>query len=201
MMKVYADSNRTFATQLALDAVFVAWVIGWIWIGVSVHDATLELRGPGLRTESSATELSDSMAEAGGALDDVPYVGDEVATPFDKASDAAGSLADAGRSSISAVERLAFWLGFGLAIIPILLIALRYLPGRVRWVREATAGRALLDGPGDLELFALRALGQQPLEALARVSDDPAGAWRRGDAEVIARLADLELRAVGLRAG
>ena len=51
----------------------------------------------------------------------------------------------------------------------------------------------------DLDLFALRALATQPVHVLARVADDPAGAWRAGDAEVVSRLADLELRAVGLR--
>jgi hypothetical protein len=39
----------------------------------------------------------------------------------------------------------------------------------------------------------------QPLHVLARIDDDPAGAWRRGDAWVIDRLAGLELRSAGLR--
>lgn len=199
-VKVYADDNRTFATQLLLDVLVVAWVVAWIWIGVLVHDAVLELRGPGLRAEASATELGASMSEAGGALEDVPYVGDDVATPFDSASAAADSLAAAGRSSVETVERLAFWLGFGLAVVPVVLVVLRYLPARVRWVREDTAGRRLLESADDPGLFALRALGHRSLSELARISDDPAGAWRRGDAEVVARLAELELRALGLRA-
>jgi hypothetical protein len=37
------------------------------------------------------------------------------------------------------------------------------------------------------------------LHVLARVSDDPAGAWRRGDRSVTDALAALELRANGLR--
>ena len=51
----------------------------------------------------------------------------------------------------------------------------------------------------DLDLFALRAMANQPMPRLAAVSDDPAGAWRRGDDEVIHALALLELREVGLR--
>ena len=38
-----------------------------------------------------------------------------------------------------------------------------------------------------------------PLTALARISDDPAGAWRRGEPEVIRSLATLELHDEGLR--
>jgi hypothetical protein len=57
-----------------------------------------------------------------------------------------------------------------------------------------------VDGPADLELFALRALAHQPLHVLARVSDDPMSALRERDHAVIARLADLELSDVGLTA-
>ena len=38
-----------------------------------------------------------------------------------------------------------------------------------------------------------------PVHLLARVSDDPVGAWRAGDRDTIRRLALLELREVGLR--
>ena len=51
----------------------------------------------------------------------------------------------------------------------------------------------------DLDLFALRAMSNQPLQRLSRISPDPAGAWRRGDREVIRDLALLELSDCGLR--
>ena len=199
-MKVYADSTRTFTRQLLLDVAVVAWVLGWVWVGIVVHDGTRALAEPGQRAASSATRLSDSMTDAGQYLDDVPLVPGGVTAPFDKASDAADEIAVAGRASVRAVERLAFWLGVGIAAIPILLVALRYLPRRVRWVVEASAGQRFVDGPADLELFALRAMAHQPLHVLARITDDPAGAWRRGDQAVVARLAELELRKAGLRA-
>ena len=55
------------------------------------------------------------------------------------------------------------------------------------------------DAAEDLDLFALRALSRQPMHRLARISDDPAGAWRRRDPAVVRRLAELELRTVGLK--
>jgi hypothetical protein len=67
-------------------------------------------------------------------------------------------------------------------------------------VREAGAAQRFVDGPADLEVFALRAIAHQPLHVLARVSDDPMTALRERDRVVIARLADLELRASGLTA-
>jgi hypothetical protein len=38
------------------------------------------------------------------------------------------------------------------------------------------------------------------MHKLAKISDDPVAAWREGDSAIIAQLADLELRATGLRA-
>jgi hypothetical protein len=116
-----------------------------------------------------------------------------------RSSGAADRLAEAGRAQVRAVERLADLLGLAVALIPILVVAAFYVPGRVRFVRRATAGASLVDSGADLDLFALRALAHQPLHVLARISDDPAGAWRAGDRDVTDRLAELELRASGLR--
>jgi len=56
---------------------------------------------------------------------------------------------------------------------------------------ETLSGVPLIGG-------ALQSMARQPLHLLARISDDPAGAWRRGDQAVIAELASLELRSEGL---
>ena len=198
-MKLYADSSARFARQLIVDCLFGCWVIAWIAIGHAVHDGTMALAEPGERIESSATSLSESMSEAGEFLGGVPVIGGGAATPFDKASDASESLASAGRAEVEAVETLAFWLGVTIAVIPILVVGAFYLPGRVRFVREATAGQRFIDSAADDELFALRAMTNQPMHVLARVTDDPLGALRRKDAEVIRALATLEMRSVGLQ--
>lgn len=198
-MKLYADSSARFVRQIVADCLFVCWVLGWVAIGNVVHDGTMALADPGRQIESSATSLSDSMTEAGDFLGDVPLIGDGAATPFDKASAASGSLASAGRAEVQAVERLAFWLGLALAAVPILVVGAAYLPVRLRFVREATAGQRFVDGPADDELFALRATTNQPLHVLARITDDPVGALRRGDSEVVRALAAIEMRASGLR--
>lgn len=198
-MKLYADAPSRRATQLTLDLLLVAWVVLWIWVGNTVHDGTMQLAGPGERTAASATSLSESMGDAGRYLEDVPLVGGGISAPFEQASNASRALADAGESTARAVERLAFWLGLSIAVIPILVVGTRYVPGRVRFVREASAAQRYVDGPADLELFALRAMAHQPLSVLGRVSDDPVGAWRRGDAAVVERLARLELSQHGLR--
>ncbi|MCY7394863.1 MAG: hypothetical protein LH468_01720 [Nocardioides sp.] len=86
-----------------------------------------------------------------------------------------------------------------MALVPILLVVAFHVPLRVRFVRRAAAGRRFLDSRADLDLFALRAMAHQPLHVLARISEDPAGAWRDRDPVVVRELACLELRSVGLR--
>ena len=198
-MLLYAETPARRTAQLAADVLLVVWILTWAWAGSVVHDATLELAGPGRQLTESATGLSGALQDAGGALDDLPIVGDEARAPFDEASGAADRLAEAGREQVASVERLALWLGLAVAAIPILLACLIHVPRRVRFVRRARAGARFVDAGADLDLFALRALAHQPMHVLAKVSDDPAGAWRRGDRQVTDRLAEIELRAVGLR--
>ena len=198
-MKLYADAPARATRQVLADVLFLLWLVLWVMAGNAVHDATLELAGPGRQTQEAATSLSGSMQDAGDALDDVPIVGDSARAPFDEASDASGALADAGRAEVEAVEGLAFWLRLAVTLIPILVVGAFFLPVRWRFVREATAGQKFVDAEADLQLFALRAMSNQPMHQLARVSGDPVGAWQRGDRDVVHALAKLEMRSVGLK--
>lgn len=198
-LKLYADLPGRRARQLTGDLLLVAWLLGCAWLGLAVHDQVMGLAAPGEQTAESAGGLASGLRDAGGRLDDLPLVGDEVAAPFEEAAGASDRLAAAGEATVRAVERLAFWLGTASGVVPALLALALRLPRRVRFVREATAGARFVDASEDLDLFALRALAHQPMHVLARVSDDPAGAWRRGDGDVVRRLAELELRRSGLR--
>ena len=198
-MRMYAATPARATRQVVADLLFVLWLVGWIWVASTVHDTTMLLAGPGRQTEESATSLSDRLRDAGASLDDLPVVGDGVAAPFDEAAEASAGLASAGRAQVAAVEDLAFWLGLSVGAIPILVVAGFYIPVRYRFARRASAGQRFVDAGEDLDLFALRALAHQPMHVLAKVSDDPAGEWRRRDPGVTRALAELELRASGLR--
>jgi hypothetical protein len=198
-MKLFADTPLRRTLQVIADLLFVAWLVLWVWIGSAVHDGTMELAAPARQTDSSATAMAEQLRDAGGRLGEAPLVGDELAVPFDKAAEASDGIAAAGRDTVDAVERLALLLGLSVALIPILIVSAIHLPRRWRFVREATAGARFIDAQEDLDLFALRALANQPMRVLARISDDPAGAWRARDPEVVRRLAELELADVGLR--
>ena len=198
-VKLYADTPGRRIAQVVADVLFLLWLVLWVWMGNVIHDGTMALAEPGRQTTQAATSLSDGLTDAGDYLRDVPIVGDDVAVPFETASGASDSIAEAGRQQVAAVEKLAFWLGLAIAAIPILVVAAVHVPLRLRFVRRATAGARFVDAAEDLDLFALRALARQPLHVLARVSDDPAGAWRAQDPGVVRELARIELRSSGLR--
>ena len=197
-MKLYADAPVRRTRQLVADLLFVLWLVGWVWIGHVVQHGTAQLAGIGRQTDASATSLSSGLTSAGDSLRGLPIVGDGVSAPFDQMSEASRSLAAAGRSQVTAVDRLSWVLGVSIAAIPVLTVGVFFLPARWRFVREATAAARFVDAAEDLDLFALRALTRQPMHVLARVTDDPAGAWRERDPQVVHALATLELRDCGL---
>ena len=197
-MKIYADAPVRRSLQISGDVLLAIWVYLWVQTALVVRDATLSLAGPGEQISAAGGGLAEQLRDAGRTVGDVPLVGDEVRAPFDGAGGAADRIAAAGDAQVEAVQTLAFWLGLAVGAIPVLIALAVYLPLRWRFIREATAGSRFVDSTDDLDLFALRAMARQPLHRLARISDDPAGAWRRGEPEVVRDLAALELRDSGL---
>ncbi|MBT9254516.1 hypothetical protein KMZ32_04225 [Phycicoccus sp. MAQZ13P-2] len=198
-MKLYSDLPARRAVQVLADLGMVAWVYLCVRVAQRVHDATLGLAEPGRRLEAAGTGFTGRMNQAGDSVDDLPLLDDRIAAPFRSAAGVGDDFASAGRDLVGAVERFATVLGLVTALTPIVLVVGLWLVLRWRFVRRATAAQRFVDGAPDLDLFALRAMANQPMTRLARISPDPAGAWRRGDPDVVRALAVLELKEVGLR--
>ncbi len=198
-MKLYADTPVHRTRQILGDVLLVAWIALWVKLALVVHDATLRLATPGEQLADSASGMARSLRDAGDKVGGVPLVGDDIRAPFQGAGDAADRIAAAGTAQAEAVAQLAFWLALALALIPIALALAAFVPVRVAFVRDATAGQRFVDSSADLDLFALRAMAHQPLHRLATVSDDPVRAWRDANSSVLRDLAALELRDHGLR--
>ncbi|KRE62888.1 hypothetical protein [Nostocoides sp. Soil756] len=198
-MKLYSDLPGRRAAQVAADLGVLAWVYLWVRIGQRVREATLSLGEPGRRLQDAGAGFRGTMTDAGDAVDHLPLLEDRIATPFRSAAGLGTDFEAAGRDLVSAVDRFALVLALTVTLTPIVLVLLTWLVLRSRFVRRATAAQRFVDADPDLDLFALRAMANQPMARLARISPDPAGAWRRGDAAVIRSLAELELRDAGLR--
>ncbi|NHA68470.1 hypothetical protein [Phycicoccus flavus] len=198
-MKAYSDLKGRRVVQLVSDVGVVVWVYLWVRIALRVHETTLALAEPGRRLEEAGNGFRGRMDQAGDQVDGLPLLDDRVAAPFRSAAGIGTDFAAAGHDLVVAVERFALVLALTTALAPILLVVGTWLLLRLRFVRRATAARRFVNAAPDLDLFALRAMANQPMPRLARISDDPAGAWRRGDLQVIRALAVLELKESGLK--
>lgn len=195
----YARTPARRSLQVLGDVAVLGWVWLWVETGRWVRDRTLALAEPGLRLEDGARGVADHLTDAGRTASGVPLVGDELEQPFTAAGEAAGAVAAAGRRQAEVVGDLAGLLGLVVAAVPILLVVTVWVPLRVRFARRVSAAQRLIDSGADLQLFALRAMTNQPMHKLARVSADPVRAWREEDPAVVRALAALELSDAGLR--
>ncbi|HEY8555825.1 MAG TPA: hypothetical protein VOA19_07625 [Actinomycetes bacterium] len=196
-MKLYAETARLRARQLLGDLATLAWTAAWVAAGLTLYRLVERLAVPGARVEQAGSDFAGDVAEIQQRIGRVPVVGDQLQGPFGRLAGTGRTLAAAGATQQEVVHQLALWLGVVVAAVPVVTLLLVWLPRRVAWAREAgAASRLRMDG-ADLELFAIRAVANRPLRELRRVSADPAGALRAGEHQA---LADLELRALGLRA-
>ena len=198
-MKLYADLPGRRLAQILTDVGIVAWLVLWAWVGRRVHDVTMALAEPGRQLQGAGAGFREKLNAAGDGVDNLPLLEDRIAGPFRSAAGAGTDIEKAGTDLVSAVERFAVLLGWTTALIPILIVGIWWAIARARFVRRASASQRFIDADDDLDLFALRAMANQPMASLAKVSSDPSGAWRRGDRETIRALALLELRDSGLR--
>jgi hypothetical protein len=196
-VKLYAETAGLRARQLLGDLATLAWTAAWVAAGLTLYRLVERLAVPGARVEQAGSDFAGDVAEIQQRIGRVPVVGDQLQGPFGRLAGTGRTLAEAGTTQQEVVHQLALWLGVVVAAVPVVTLLLVWLPRRVAWAREAgAASRLRMDG-ADLELFAIRAVANRPLRELRRVSADPAGALRAGEHHA---LADLELRALGLRA-
>lgn len=198
-MRIYAETHGFRLRQLLSDLVVAWWVGVWVWIGMWIHDLTTKLAAPGRSIEEAGAGFASTLLDAGSEVAEVPLVGEALQTPFEAAAEAGVTLQRAGQAQQDVVHALALWLGILLAFLPIAYVLFRYVPERLRWIRQANAAIKIRGkGHENLYLFALRAIATRPYPDLRRATADPGRAFADGD---YGPLAALELSELGLRSG
>jgi hypothetical protein len=195
---LYARTRARAVRQAGGDLVVLACAALAVRVGSLVHAEVLKVATPGRALEDVGRRLSASLGQVSSTLGGLPLVGGQVRGPLTDAAAATGSLVSVGQQQQAAAGRLALVLGLAVALLPIVLLALAWLPRRVRFVRTSSAAARVLRGLPDLDLLALRALVRQPVHVLAGRDPVSAAGWRRGDPDVVRALADLELADLGL---
>lgn len=194
-MRLYADDPRTARRQMIGDGLLLAWIVAWIEVGQRLTALVDRLGGPGRTLATAGSRLEDGLEGAAGGVGRLPVVGGPLEDVFGDTAGAGSSLRAAGVEQAEVAHQVAVALGLFVAGLAIAWALSHYLPGRLRWMREAAAARALLADAADLRLFALRAVVHRPLHELRTVSADPGADLAAGRFD---RLAALELAALGL---
>jgi TRAP-type C4-dicarboxylate transport system permease small subunit len=197
-MHLYAERPIRRTAQLVSDLLALLAVIFAVWLGTSVYDQVMKLRAPGDGLVDAGTGLRGTFDSAANSAGGIPLVGDGLAKALHGGSDVGTKLVDSGRWQIEAVANLAWWMAAVIIALPVLALAVTWLPLRWKFTRRASAA-ARLRALGDegLDLLALRALATQPLRRLASDGKVATG-WRDRDRDIIEKLAGRELASHGL---
>jgi hypothetical protein len=198
-MKIYSDFAGRRTRQIIADVLAVVAIALWVWFGTTIFTLVNSLSVFGVQMEDAGAGFQQTMAEVGETLGGIPLIGPGIRVPFDGASAAGGTLEAAGQAQQEAVLQLALTLGIGTAALPVLMILIVWLVPRILFIRRAGRATAVVHADAGMDLLALRALATQKLSAITRIDPDALGAWRRGEPDVVRRLAQLELRSSGVR--
>ncbi|WP_226345040.1 hypothetical protein [Agilicoccus flavus] len=195
----YAQEPRRAARQAIGDALVVGWVLAWVAVGIRLAERLRGLAEQARALARSGEQAESALTQASRDVTELPFVGERLAGAFAALAAPGTQARQAGLDLAADVERLGSIAGAATALAPALALAIPWLVARIAFHRRSGAARRLLATGAEPDLFALRALARAPLTRLRAIHPDPAGAWRRGDPDVVRALADLELAAIGLR--
>ncbi|QEO10153.1 hypothetical protein [Protaetiibacter larvae] len=198
-MRLYADFAARRTAQIVADAIAVLVLAAAVAVAVVVHGAIWALGAIGSQLESAGTGFADTMGDIGDRLGGIPLLGDGIRGPFDAASGAGGSLADAGRATQGIIETSATLVAIAIVAVPLVILVFAWLLPRLRFARRAAQVRELAALEDGEALLALRALDDATSKELAAISPHPLRDWRDGDSRAVHALAALEARTAGVR--
>lgn len=199
-VRLYAERPRRRLLQVLTDLAVVVWVVLVVTGALALHDAVLALQGPGEGLTGAGHQVRGVFDGAARGAGDLPLVGDRLAGALQRGTEAGSAIADAGRAQVEAVAAVATGLAWLAVLVAAGPVVATWLTVRVRWVRRARHALAARDH--DVDLLALRALVTGDPGRVRRAAGrngDAAQAWRRGEPHTLLRLADVELRRMGLR--
>ncbi len=194
-LRLYADDTGLRLRQVAGDAVVLALVWWVVRTARRLSEAISEFGVVADGLDRSGRTVTTAADRASDAVDGIPGVGGALSAPFRTLGGAGDGLVGAGQQVADGVAAVAFWVPALLAGVVLGWVVARYLPGRVRWIREAREVEHLLASPHAAQLLGTRAATTRPLRLLRREVEDPAAALAAGR---YSELAAVELRAVGL---
>jgi hypothetical protein len=199
-MRLYPDIPRRRLHVAARDALVVALLALFAWVGFAVHDAVDKLAILGTGVRIAGTSVEGAFDSAADNVEDAPAVGGTLGDALRGAGEGTGgNVAEVGQRGEDAAHRLADILGLTTFGIPALLVLIRYMPGRVDLARRLTAADRVLradTSPERRQAVAMRAAFSLPYGQLLEFTRDPLGdlVAERYDPLIAAALDEAGLR-------
>lgn len=203
-MKLYPDAPERRRRLQIRDAVVIALVLLFAWLGWRVHAAVDEIAVLGSGVATAGDSVTGALESAADGVSNLPVVGDRLADALRGTGDATGgNVTSLGEQGESAVHRLALILGLLTFALPTIVLVALTMPSRIRIARSLTAAHGVLVDLHDPErrrLLATRAAMSLPYDVLARYTADPFGDLLAGrlDALVVAGLEDAGVAGTAL---
>jgi hypothetical protein len=195
-VQLYADRGPRRVRQVAGDLAVVLVGSFVVTIGLAIHDAIDALQGVGVQLDRSGRTVTQGADRAVEVVEGFPGLGTTLAAPFGTIGGAGLQLSAAGTQVTETVATVAVLVPTLFVGLVLGYVAFRYVPARVRWIREAAEVARLLVAPDAERLLAHRAVATRPLSTLRRLGgEDVAAALAAGR---WAELAVIELDALGL---
>lgn len=217
-MRLYPASPVARTWTATRDLVVLALLLLFAWMGMKVHDGILELTAVGREiqdsgraisatTRNTAGAIDGAFASAGGAVNGVPLVGEQLANALRAApGDATSELRAAGDAQGSKIVRLgveqvrrtetaANWAGWLVFLLPSAMLLIWAVPHRTRQVAAMHTAQRTMSGAPE-HILAARAAYSLDFKTLRRYTPDPFGDLAEGRYD---RLVTALRREEGLR--
>ena len=200
-MGIYPDLLRPRARAVARDALTVALLVLFAYLGIRVHHDVDQLSRLGQGVTEAGNSIRSALTSAASTVAGIPLAGGPISDALRSAAvTTGGGVGSIGRAGATSAHHLAVILGWLMWGLPSLLLLVLVLPRRIREIRHLRHLRRALRGPNAEErrrLLALRAALTLPEAALFARTADPAGDLLAGRYEPLAAAA---LEAGGVRA-
>lgn len=198
-MRWWARPSWRLIGQLLSDVVAVAFIIV-LWLVRPHIDSFIKGFATPSRVVAERTGmLHDNVSDVASTVNDWPFIGKAARVPFDAMAKQLSAISDSAYDQVATIEQVAWvtsWVVFAVLLLVVLVV---WLPNRLKYLHLTHHTAAIARDPHGDDLLALRALTTQPLNKLRKVDQNPATAWRNGDQDAITKLAELELKRVGIK--
>src|SRR5256714_6222352 len=183
---LYPDLARSRLGYVVADLAAVLWVATWLYAGDLVYHGVMMLSTIANGVITVGQQVNDAVSHVQQAVGRLPLVGPALGDDLNPLHGVPHAVITRGRQELQAIHHLALLLGVVVAGVPLLAMALIYLPLRQRKARGFRSLARIVRQPGanavsaTMQVLAARALYTLPYDRLLRYSRDPIGEWREG---------------------